>query len=263
ASTESHTADHLFRVLNSVIVQVGPTLFSGICSDDTGNTRVARQKVQKKHPWIINMPDPCHRLNLLVKNICGLKEFQPVIKIICRSLKFFKKLTHANSHLKERQKKHNINHGLVSIGKTHFGTIYFSGVSVQQCLPAIRELCGNEIVIIPVMKLNWPLQDVQDSFMPDTAATLQFQSALLQLLAVIGPPAKATKCLESAFSNIADVFVFWLAVQASFEEILKKNTSSLSVAVLEKIRCLFNYRFNQSINDVPTDVFVTAFFLDP
>jgi len=55
--------------------------------------------------------------------------------------------------------------------------------------------------------------------MPNTVETLSFQLNLQQLLAVIGPPAKATKCLESSFATAADVFEFWLAVQAAFEEL--------------------------------------------
>lgn len=99
--------------------------------------------------------------------------------------------------------------------------------------------------------------------MPDTAETLSFQLLLSQLLAVIGPPAKAIKCMESSFANAADVYEFWLAVQAAFEEVSKKNTVKLPVAVLEKIRRLCNYRFNQTINEAPLDIFVTAFFLVP
>ncbi|KAG1764577.1 hypothetical protein EV702DRAFT_1204959 [Suillus placidus] len=99
--------------------------------------------------------------------------------------------------------------------------------------------------------------------MPDTAETLSFQLLLSQLLAVIGPPAKAIKCMESSFANAADIYEFWLAVQAMFEEVRKKNTVKLPVSVLEKIRRLCNYRFNQTINEAPSDIFVTAFFLVP
>ncbi|KAG1787329.1 uncharacterized protein HD556DRAFT_1409571 [Suillus plorans] len=193
-------------------------------------------------------------MNLLVKDICTIPFFQPAIKTTRRVIKFFKKSTHANSHLRSARKTFKVTRGLVSIGKTRFGTMYFSGASVQRCLPAIRDLCGNGTVTIP---------DVNESFMPDTAETLSFQLLLSQLLAVIGPPAKAIKCMESSFANAADVYEFWLAVQAAFEEVSKKNTVKLPVAVLEKIRRLCNYRFNQTINEAPSDIFVTAFFLVP
>ncbi|KAG2121469.1 hypothetical protein DEU56DRAFT_711603, partial [Suillus clintonianus] len=133
-----------------VIIQIGPKLFSGICSDDTGNTRVARKKIQKKYPWILNTPDPCHRMNLLVKDICAIPFFQPAIKTTRRVVKFFKKSTHANSHLRKARKTLKVTRGLISVGKTRFGIMYFSGASVQRCLPAIRDLCENGTVTIPV-----------------------------------------------------------------------------------------------------------------
>lgn len=109
----------------------------------------------------------------------------------------------------------------------------------------------------------YSLKDVNDSFRPDTAETLSFQLTLQQLLAVTGPPAKATRCLEAAFANAADIYMFWLAVQASFAELSKKNLIKLPNHVLEKIRKLCNYRFNQMINAGPSDIFVAAFFLVP
>ena len=99
--------------------------------------------------------------------------------------------------------------------------------------------------------------------MPDTHESLEFQLRLSQLLAVTGPPSKATKCLESSFATAADVYVFWLAVQASFEELFTKNAIKLPPHVSEKIRRLSNYRFNQTINGAPSDTFIVAFFLIP
>jgi hypothetical protein len=104
---------------------------------------------------------------------------------------------------------------------------------------------------------------VNDSLVPDTAETLTFQLALQQLLAVIGPPAKATKCLESSFANAADIYIFWLAVQSTFADHCVKNVVKLPSKVLEDVRQLCNYRFNQTINEGPSDIFIAAFFLVP
>ena len=73
-----------------------------------------------------------------------------VIKTICRIVKFFRKSTFANAQLKIACKKHHITQGLVAIGNTRFGSMYFAGLSVHHCLPAIRELCGNDTVVVPV-----------------------------------------------------------------------------------------------------------------
>lgn len=43
--------------------------------------------------------------------------------------------------------------GLVAIGKTRFGTMYWSGLSgdsLKGCLPAIQSIVGKNYVLIPV-----------------------------------------------------------------------------------------------------------------
>lgn len=99
--------------------------------------------------------------------------------------------------------------------------------------------------------------------MPETMSSTEFEMKLRQLLLVIGPPAKSITCLESAHSTVADVYVFWLAVMASLNELIESDALGLPIAVIEKIRRLCNYRFDQMINDGPSDIFVAGFFLDP
>ncbi|KAF9492053.1 hypothetical protein BDN71DRAFT_1483977 [Pleurotus eryngii] len=217
-------------IVYTAIQQVGPSQFTGICSDDTGNTCVAHKKVQKKYPWILNMADPCHHLNDLTKDICNLPHFKGIIKDVHHTMKFFKKSTIANSHLKKAHRVHMILCGLVSIGKTHFWSIYHATASVKWCLPAIRDICGSHLIKIP---------DVNSNF------------------SVTEPLAKSITCLESSHATAVDVYVFWLAIMASMNNTLQSND------VAENIRHLCNYRFNQSIHDGPSDIFITSFFLDP
>jgi len=67
-------------------------------------------------------------------------------------VKFFQKSTFANAQLRISRQKYKVSRGLVPIGKTRFGTIYFAGSSIQRCLTPLRELCGDETsrVVIPV-----------------------------------------------------------------------------------------------------------------
>ena len=71
------------------------------------------------------------------------------------------------------------------------------------------------------------------------------------------------KCLELSFATAADVFEFWLVVQATFEELLKKNAVGLLTHVFVKIWHLCNYCFDQIINSTPSDIWITTFFLIP
>lgn len=106
-------------------------------------------------------------------------------------------------------------------------------------------------------------QDHHAKFKPDTIATKTFEHDLEQLLLVIGPIAKSIKCLESSHSTVADVYLFWLAIMASLEDLIENDKLALSMPVIEKIRRLCNWRFNKMINDSPSDIFITGFFLVP
>ncbi len=52
--------------------------FSGVVSDNTGNTRKARKLFCEKYPHILNMPDACHQMDKAVKDIVSLDEFKEV-----------------------------------------------------------------------------------------------------------------------------------------------------------------------------------------
>ena len=57
---------------------IGYLNFSGIASDSTGNTQKACELVAEQIPTIIILPDICHLLNNLVKDIGKLDCFKKV-----------------------------------------------------------------------------------------------------------------------------------------------------------------------------------------
>jgi hypothetical protein len=77
-SFQSHTAEYIRDVLSEVVEKIGPWCFLGVCSDNTGNTRKGRRLLCDRYPHIVNMADPCHKLNLLIQDIANLKEFETV-----------------------------------------------------------------------------------------------------------------------------------------------------------------------------------------
>jgi hypothetical protein len=94
ASLISHTAKYIVELIKEVceakflcplhshfhqqiIESIGPTRFSGMSSDNAGNTRLARQMLAELYPHVINLQDPCHKLSLAVASIGKLPEFQP------------------------------------------------------------------------------------------------------------------------------------------------------------------------------------------
>ena len=60
------------------MVEIGPERFCSMCSDDTGSTHNARGFAQDKFAWLLNVPDPCHGMSNLIKDITALVQFKPV-----------------------------------------------------------------------------------------------------------------------------------------------------------------------------------------
>lgn len=92
---------------------------------------------------------------------------------------------------------------------------------------------------------------------------MSFELELTRICSVLGPIAKAIKCLESSHSTPGDVYLFWLAITAHLEQLFTDASSILSAQTKESIRAIINKRFNQMINHAPTDIYITTFFLDP
>ena len=144
-----------------------------------------------------------------------------------------------------------IKQGIQSIGKTRFATVYLAAESLDQNYPAISELCQQKIISIP---------EVNDLFIPGFELT-DFTRELQHLVLFLAPVAKLIKCLESSHSTIADVYLFWLAVTGNINDLL--NRVCLETQIKEKIWLAVNSRFNQMVNNAPSDVFLTGFILDP
>ncbi|TFY58563.1 hypothetical protein EVJ58_g6337 [Rhodofomes roseus] len=255
ASFESHDSEHIYKLLKGVVETIGPTRFRGISSDNTKNTKGARRLLCKDYPWLQILPDPCHRLSSLCKDICKHQHFKPIIKHVRKTVKFFKKSTFGKSHLRRRRQKLKIGRGVVSIGKTRFGTMWHSSESVRRCLPAIEGLCREKIVTI---------KGVNHLFMSGMANE-QFKFQLAELTTILAPIAKSITCLESAQSTVSDVYVFWLAVMAELHDILTDPSSGMETSVKEHIRRCANQHFKEMIeaSDEAGDVYLTGFIFDP
>ncbi|KAL5529774.1 hypothetical protein ACEPAG_5761 [Sanghuangporus baumii] len=166
-----------------------------------------------------------HHLNLLCKDIAKIDYFHPIVKNLRRIIKFFSNSTKASARLARQRKQLGISRGIEKIGKTRFGTLYLSALSVQRNYHAITELCKTGQVVV---------KDVNHLFMGGRQA-MEFELGLQELTTALTPVAKAIKCLESTHSTVSD----------------------------ELIRLEVNHRFDQMVNNAPSDVYLTGFLLDP
>ncbi|KIO25436.1 hypothetical protein M407DRAFT_25235 [Tulasnella calospora MUT 4182] len=259
ASSASHTSQHLRDVLTPMIRQIGPTRLSGIGGDGAKNVEGAKDLVVEMWPWIVKLTDPCHHLSNTGKDLGKLEHFEETIANLRKLLKFFKHSSSAKARLDAMRVLKGVPEGLVSVGKTRFLTFYYSARSVIRCLPLIRELISKGVIE--------PKKDSSISWMQNVLAVAKFEAGLTQLKTLLEPLARAVKCLESSLSTPADVYLFWLAVAATYRDIFRDNSSDgglqLPDDVISEIRAIVNTRYQQMIEHPSKQVYLATFFLDP
>lgn len=83
------------------------------------------------------------------------------------------------------------------------------------------------------------------------------------LTTVLGPLAKAIKCLESAHITPGDVYLYWLAILSQLESVFSERKISLDTGVMEDIRQILNRRFSELMDGEKGNIYISAFVLDP
>jgi hypothetical protein len=94
---------------------------------------------------------------------------------------------------------------------------------------------------------------------------LRFQLGLLQYIAVVAPLARSLWALESSQANAADVFIFWLAIASTLHAEFAKPSENTGVTpvLAKRVTAIVNKRYKAFIDESPSDIYFTAFFLDP
>jgi hypothetical protein len=58
--------------------EVGQEHVGGVCSDSAANVKLGKQLAKEAIPTLLILPDCCHHINLMIKDITRLPEFVPV-----------------------------------------------------------------------------------------------------------------------------------------------------------------------------------------
>ncbi|KAG1839860.1 hypothetical protein C8R48DRAFT_549772, partial [Suillus tomentosus] len=265
-TAESAPGEYISQALLNAMKLVGQLHFSGIASDSAGNTKLAQQLVCAAVPTIIPMADVCHHLNLLCKDLSQLSMFMTdskylklVIKHIRAIMSFFRKSTHGTYQLSKICEHLKISQGLEGIGKTRFATICASAISVQWCLPALRELVDNP------QKFKFPPKKASmvDLLKKHSHAGTLFELDLNRLVKVQSPIAKSIVCVESSQSDPSDVYKFLLAITSMLKQLFDDSSHGFTNEEKEQIRAVVNKRFREIIQEGPADCYIAAFCLDP
>ncbi|KAJ7661998.1 ribonuclease H-like domain-containing protein, partial [Mycena polygramma] len=233
----SHTAEWMAAMVMEVMETVGIQRFIGALSDNTGNTRGCRRILCDKIPTMLNLPDPNHHLNNMIKDILKIPYFKLTIKILRTTIKTFNQSKQSKAMLKQLRLQHSSGPGLETIGKTRFATVTLAAISLKRNMRHIRTLCTNGQVEIKV-------------------------SVNGQVIAVTEGAAKAITCLESASCTPADVYLLWLAVTAHLRDALAD--SLLPQGVCDEIRGIVNQRWKEFFVTNPGHgAYEAAFYLNP
>ncbi|KAF8151625.1 ribonuclease H-like domain-containing protein [Crassisporium funariophilum] len=185
---------------------------------------------------------------LLKKTIGQLRDILAFMSLSSYTLAYFD----------EARNDLHIGRGLISIGETRFGSIYWSLNSVLDGMPAFRRIMQE-----PSLGLE---SEVLSGIFEDDDTSFKFQRDLKRLGAVLMPFARAIQCLEAKDTNPSDVYTYWLAVVAHLHNLITKDSDKLKYTIVfkERIRQIANYRFSELIeNKHASNIYLAAFVLDP
>ncbi|KAJ7584738.1 hypothetical protein C8J56DRAFT_893377 [Mycena floridula] len=151
-----------------------------------------------------------------------------------------------------------INKGLESVGNTWFGTIYWAGYALLNCLPTI-----NKLVCLNIVKTDGDKERSMLAFLKSLNAQTEFQKELHQLVVILEPIARAIKCLEGLQVTVGDVWKFYVAITAVMRDTFAENSSDIPLSVQHDVRKIVNARYEQMISGPSGPIYLAGFFLDP
>ncbi|KAJ7718883.1 hypothetical protein B0H14DRAFT_2272375, partial [Mycena olivaceomarginata] len=105
------------------------------------NVRAAKKCISAAYIWILNIYDPCHNLNLFLKDIEKLLKAE--LSVVSGLSNFFSQSNLSTSNLASERERQGINAGMKSTSDTRFGTMFIQSRAVQRCIPAIVTCVAN------------------------------------------------------------------------------------------------------------------------
>ncbi|KAJ7496552.1 hypothetical protein FB451DRAFT_1019195, partial [Mycena latifolia] len=219
------------------------------------NVRVTRRLIAAYFPWILNIYNPCHNLNLMMKDLGSL--FKKDLVVVSGLSNYFGKSNYGTDQLNDERKKMNIGTGMKSASETRFSTTYIQALAVHTCMPAINS-CYRSGKLLFNTKATKPLRN----FLGETPAHYEFMSNLSTMIQLLSAPANGILTLEGQNTTCADVFFVWVAIAWHLEKTLA-NPSSSAGRYRDEVIKIYNERFAQMMSESSCHVFLLAYFLHP
>ncbi|KAM6490785.1 hypothetical protein JOM56_013748, partial [Amanita muscaria] len=224
--------------------------YGAIAGDGGPNVRLAKKELHVAYPWIVNIYDPCHNLNLFLKDIGKL--FKSLLSTISSISNYFGKSNYGTFQLTVERKTLGISEGIKSASETRFSSSYLQAKAIQSCMPAIQACLNKKTLTKKLLPYLDAKDDRHYAFMRDLSSFVQ----------ALAPGANAILSLEGQAVTCADVFYAWVCIAWHLEQLLGNPRCGLQ-RYRSEITEIYNHRFDQMMTESSHEVFLLGYWLHP
>ncbi|KAG2086372.1 ribonuclease H-like domain-containing protein [Suillus cothurnatus] len=258
ASDERHTTQWVTDKLLKTIRSVGEGNWGATCSDSTNVTKAGCRELVSIVGTMLDFCDAVHHLHNTIRDINKLPKLKFLMSMLKGIIKYFSKSMYSTTILRKERNLAGDDEpvkALEKIGKTRFGTYWTTTAAnaLDPCLPHIRNL-----VVAKASKYQ-----IQGMFMNRASGKYsKFEQSILQYITIVAPIIHALWSLEAAHANASDVFIFWLAIIATLNDLFSKgpNVTGVPVSLACEVTAIINKRYHEFFTN---EVYFVAFTLDP
>ncbi|KAK7057889.1 ribonuclease H-like domain-containing protein [Favolaschia claudopus] len=252
----SVTAAALFDVVEKRIFSMFAAVsYSAVVGDGAANVRAGKKLISEKYIWIINIYDPCHNLNLFLKDLG--KIFKAELGIISAISNFFGQSNLGTAQLAFERARQGINTGMKSASETRFGTTYIQALAVKLCMPALVTCVAAGTIIFATKATKRLIP-----YLTPGATHYGFLAQLDCMVKLFEAGANGITALEGQNTTCADVFYVWVTIAWHLNKLLGDLNAGL-VSYRDKVIEVYNARFDQMMTESSHGIFLFAYFLHP
>ncbi|KXN92074.1 hypothetical protein AN958_09777 [Leucoagaricus sp. SymC.cos] len=256
----SVTGQALLEVAGRILKDHGPRLYSAVAGDGGPNVRVGKREIQKQYPWILVIYDPCHNLNLLLKDTG--KIFKELLTKVTAISNYFGKSNYGTYQLSEERYRLGISEGIVSALETRFSSSYLQARAVQACMPAIHACMDKKTLTFNTSAVRIWQNTICIEILTSSQDHYKFMGELLAFIQLLAPSANAILTLEGQAINCADVFYAWVCIAWHLEQLLGAPGCDLA-RYRSRVIEVYNYHFDQMMKESSYEIFLLGYWLHP
>ncbi|KAJ7093057.1 ribonuclease H-like domain-containing protein [Mycena epipterygia] len=252
----SVTAAALFDVVEKCIfASFKAKSYSAVVGDGGPNVRAAKKLISSTYIWILNIYDPCHNLNLFLKDLGKL--FKAELGIVSAISNFFGQSNIGTAQLAMERERQGIVAGMKSASDTRFGTTFIQTRAVQHCVPALVTCVVTGTITFATAATKWLVP-----YLKPGPTHYAFLAQLDSMVKLFEAGANGITTLEGQNTTCADVFYVWVTIAWHLNKLLGDLNSGLS-NYRDRVIKIYNARFDQMMTESSHRIFLFAYFLHP